>query len=577
MFYLEKWKKNKNKWPSKRQWFSFFTVISKREKILFFLFLFSGILSLIFWHHFSYLENTELQPAEGGILKEAIVGQPQSLNPILSLLNDADRDISELTFAGLLNYDKNGNLVCDLCEKYEITDKGKGFEFTLKKNLLWSDNKKITANDVVFTIETIQNPEIQSPLKLVWKDVKVEAINERKVKFTLENPYPLFLKNFTFKIIPSHIFKETTPQEFPTILTERFVASGPFKIKNIEKDKENKIKKIILERNPNYYGNSPFLEGIEISFVKNKKELLGIREEETSLSGISAAEKEELKEEDFNFYSFALPRSFALFLNQQNELLSKKEIREALASATNKKEIVEKVLLGEGRIVDGPFLKENKIGGEIKKYEFNLEKAKKILENAGWKDTDNDNIRDKTINEKKLSLKFNLFLVKQPELKKTAEIIEKDWEKIGVKININPMEPQELLQEHIEKRNYDILLFGQDISIIPDPYPFWASSQKEYPGLNLSLYQNPEVDKILKNARTENDENKRKKLLQDFQLKLTEDIPAIFLYSPNYIYAVRKEIKGIEGKYINDISKRFIGIENWYINEKRVPKKSNQK
>ncbi len=517
------------------------------------------------------MENTELQPAEGGILKEAIVGQPQSLNPIFSLLNDADRDISELTFAGLLNYDKNGNLVCDLCEKYKIDDKGKSFEFTLKKDLLWSDNRKITTNDVVFTIETIQNPEMQTPLKLIWKDVKVEPINEREVRFTLENPYPLFLKNFTLKIIPSHIFKEATPQEFSTLFPERFVSSGPFKIKKIERNEKNEIKKIFLERNPNYHGKTPFLEGIEISFVKNKKELLDIKEKETSLAGISPQEKKELKE-DFNFYSFALPRCFVLFLNQQNELLSQKEIREALSLATPKKEIVEKVLLGEGRVVDGPLLEEHKIGGKIKKYEFNLEKAKKILENTGWKDSDNDNIRDKTINGKRFSLKFDLFLVKQAELEKTAEIIKKNWGKIGIKLNIKAMKPQELFQEHIEKRNYDILLFGQDISLIPDPYPFWASSQKEYPGLNLSLYQNPDVDKILENARIENDKNKRKQLLQEFQLKITEDIPAIFLYSPNYIYAVRKEIKGIEGKYINDVSKRFIGIENWYINEKRVPK-----
>jgi len=221
------------------------------------------------------------------------------------------------------------------------------------------------------------------------------------------------------------------------------------------------------------------------------------------------------------------------------------------------------------------YLEENKIGGDITKYSFNLDEAKKILDNAGWKDTNQDGIREKIINqgENPTLLELNLFTVNQPSLQKTAEILQNTWKDLGVKLNIKTLDGEKLYQENISERNYDILLFAQGLYMIADPSSFWHSSQKDYPGLNLSLYQQNEVDELLKKSITETNSEKRKELLQQFEKKLTEDIPAIFLYSPNYLYAVDKKVKGLQAQYYTvNRSKRFIGIENWYINEKRVPK-----
>ncbi len=527
------------------------------------------------WWRFSLLQNTKIVPADGGIFKEAVIGQPQSLNPLFSMLNDADRDVSELIFSGLLSYDNNGNLVEDLAKEYEVSADGKTYQFTLKDNLLWSDGNPLTTNDIVFTIEAIKNTKVQSPLRLTWQDVKVEKIDEKTITFTINSPYLPFLENFTFKILPQHIFQDIDPQEYSKP-KEKIIGSGPFKIKTIEKDKDDKIKKIILEKNQNFYGKSPFLEEIELSFVENEDELLKLKNKKTALANISPQNKEILSKR-FNIYSLFLPRYFALFLNQDNKILSQKEVREALALATPKKEIIDKTLLGEGRIVEGPLLEENKIEAEVQTYNFNLEEAKKKLDEAQWLDSNNDGIREKVLKEgeEATPLELNLITISQSQLQKTAEILQNTWQEIGVKLNIQALEGEKLRQDHISQRQYDILLYAQGLYMIPDPSSFWHSTQKEYPGLNFSLYQQSEVDDLLKKSIEEIDKTKRQELLQSFAKKLTEDIPAIFLYSPNYLYAVDKKVKGVEVKYILNPSQRFIDIENWYINEKRVSKNNS--
>jgi len=571
LFNIDKWKENKNKWPKKGQWLAFLIAISRTERIILFFLLILGLGAGVSWWRISYLENTKVVPTKGGILREVMVGQPQSLNPLFALLNDADRDISELIFAGLLKYDQEGSLIKDLAKDYKISKDGKIYEFTLEDNLFWSDGEEITTQDIVFTIESVRNPEVQSPLRLIWQEVKVEKTDNKTIKFILPNPYPPFLENFTFKILPYHIFNKVSPQAFILEPPQNLTSSGQFEIKVIEKDSENKIRKIILERNPNFHGKASFLEKIEITFIPTTGDFPTWKNKALSFAGISSEQKSIFKE-NFNIYKLSVPRYFALFLNQNKSILSQKEVREALAFATPKNEIIEKILLGEARIIDSPFLPENRIEGDFKQYKFNLKKAREILEKAGWQDKDKDGIREKILKEgeKATPLKLILFTVEQEELKKAAEIIQARWKEIGVKLVIRTLEPTKLLQENIKERKYDILLFGQGLSIIPDPYPFWSSFQKEYPGLNLSLYQNKDIDELLKNSREELNSKKRRGLLQKAQQKITDDIPAIFLYSPYYLYAVRDEVKGIDGKYIVDPSKRFINIENWYIYEKRV-------
>jgi peptide/nickel transport system substrate-binding protein len=257
-----------------------------------------------------------------------------------------------------------------------------------------------------------------------------------------------------------------------------------------------------------------------------------------------------------------------LFFNNKKDLLNNKDIRQALSYATDKKEIINKALFNEAQQVDGPILP-NFFGYNQKafKYNFDLTKAKSILEKNGFK-ADKDGIRK---NGKK-KLEFNLVVTDSAPNKKTAELIQSQWEKAGINIKIETINTNILQRDYIRPRNYDILLFGESLGADSDVFPFWHSSEVDDPGLNLSCYINKEVDRCLEEGRVTGNLNLRKQRYIDFQNMIIEDAPAVFLYSPNYIYGASSKIKGINLGYIITPADRFDNANQWFINYKREGK-----
>jgi ABC-type transport system substrate-binding protein len=171
------------RWPKKSQWRNFLKILNLKEKIIFFFFAFLFFTSGIFLLRNFYLENTKIVPKKGGEYIEGMIGSPRSLNPIYALSSDVDRDLTELLFAGLMKYSQDGQIQPDLVKDYQILEEGKIYEFHLRDNLFWQDGKALTADDVIFTIETIQNPEIKSPLRTHWLGVEAEKISEKTFRF----------------------------------------------------------------------------------------------------------------------------------------------------------------------------------------------------------------------------------------------------------------------------------------------------------------------------------------------------------------------------------------------------------
>src|SRR3989344_8216945 len=202
------------KLPSFAQWKQIFNVLTGKEKIAFVVFFFLALGSLVFLVRYVYIKNTKVTPALGGTYVEGIVGQPRFINPIYGETNDVDRTLIDLVFSSLVTYDNQGNIVKDLAENYSISEDGKTYNFTLKDSVFWHDGKKLTADDIVFTIKTIQNSDYKSPLRANWIDVDVQKISEDSVRFNLKIPYNSFLENLTVKIIPKHIFESISPENF---------------------------------------------------------------------------------------------------------------------------------------------------------------------------------------------------------------------------------------------------------------------------------------------------------------------------------------------------------------------------
>jgi peptide/nickel transport system substrate-binding protein len=571
------------KWPHWQQWKCLPKILPSRERWLARGLIFAIFISLLLLLLNSYFVHTQAEPKIGGEYREGILGQPRYINPILAQTNDADRDLVQLVYSSLFKYDGQGQLIPDLAENYTIEDDGLTYNIFLRKNVFWHDGEPLTANDVVFTIKTIQNAEYKSPLRANWQSVEIEKVDDFTVRFKLKNTYAPFLHNLTVGILPRHLWAGISAQNFP--LAEynlKPIGSGPYQFERFSKDKNGRIESIELIRNENFYlpsdGNKPkgpFIEKIVLQFYKSQTALIDAYQKRKidGLSFLSAANQTKLRN-NLNIYQVNQPTYYAIFFNQtESKALADKTVRLALAYATNKKEIIDKVLAGKGQPVNSPLLPGwPAYTSETKIYDFALEHAQNILEAADWKDLDNDGIREKEINGEETKLEITLLATNWPEMSQTAQLLKEQWEKIGAKINLEIVDSATIQQDYIRPRQYQALLFGEVLGADPDPFAFWHSSHRKDPGLNLALYQNQEVDKLLEEARQTLDQESRYEKYVQFQKLLVEDVPAIFLYSPTYLYPVHKKVKGISLEKFVMPSQRFSQVENWYIKTKRVSK-----
>lgn len=564
-----------NKFPSFSQWSNLPRVFSKKEEIIFVSALILIFLSSSYLAVFNYLNNTKLVPKEKGEYIEGIVGQPRYINPVLAQTNDVDRNLCRLVYSSLFKYDTNGNLIPDLVDRYNISEDGLTYDIFLKKDVKWHDNKPLTSDDVIYTIKIIQDPNYKSPLFSNLQGVKIEKKGLWEIELKLKSAYAPFLHNLTFGILPSHLWNGISASNFP--LAEynlKPIGSGPYKFEKFERNTQGEIKSINFIANKDYYFKKPYIQRIIFKFYPDLQSAINDLNS-GKIDGLEKIYPSEISElsKNINIYRINLPRYYAIFFNQtKSKVISDKSAREALRYAVDKKEIISKVLRNEGEIVNSPLLADWIEVSNIS-YPFDINKAKEILRKNGWEDEDNDGVLEKKIEKETIDFEIELTTVDQKELKEVAEILKNQWEELGIKVNLNIVGDDNIINEFIRPREYQALLFGEILSPEIDPFSFWHSSQKRDPGLNLSCYSNERVDNLLEEARQSLDREERVKKYDEFQKIIIEDVPAIFLYTPNYLYPVNKKVKGIELKKLPLPCWRFSNIQNWYVKTKRVWKK----
>lgn len=563
-------------------------VLSKVEKILILICFVLILGSLIYMGVIAYPKYIQKKPAYGGDYTEGVVGQPQFLNPILAPVSDSDSDITKLIYSSLLTYDEKQELVLDLAENYEISEDQKNYTFYIKQGIKWHDGEEVNADDIVFTVQAIKNPEYQSPLRASFSGVAVEKIDDYTIKFTLTgDTFSPFLKeNTTFGILPQHIWQEV-PVKNITLSDYNLqpIGSGPYKFKEYKKDKQTSlVNSYSLVAFKDYFDKKPYIEEINFKFYDDYSRLIAAynKKEVQGISYIPRDEKDNIKK-DINQYLLKLPRYYAIFFNEaKNEILADKNVRKALAYAIDRERIINEAIGGEGILIDTPipsgFLGHNP---EVEKYNYDTEKSISILEEEGWEypETNEESNEEETEDNKIRSndgddLEITLTHTSQSEFSQIAQIIAENWQAVGVKVNIQETDATILQSEYIRTRNYEALIYGQLISHDPDPYPFWHSSQREDPGLNLTSFKNVSANNLLEEARKTSDEEERIKKYLHFQNIVADEVPAILLYSPTYLYGVNPKVKGIELEYITVPSDRFADIKNWYIKIDRYWKKS---
>lgn len=522
---------------------------------------------------------TELQkrfalvvPVEGGLVREGIIGTPHLVNPVIAS-TDADRDLVALVYSGLMKPDGRGGLEKDLAESYSISENGLEYTFILKENLSWHDGEKLTSDDVVFTIQALRVPAIKSPARANWEGVEVETPDARTVRFLLKKPYAPFLENATLGILPRHIWKTATPEQFSlSEFNRQPVGAGPYQIDKVRRNSAGIITMYELESFNDYALGEPLIPKMDIFFYNSESEAVSAfeRGDVDSLGSVSAENEKRLELAGGSVKTLVLPRVFGVFFNQnKSEILRDEAVRKSLNMATDKDFLIKEVLGGYGVPLKGP-IPQAVLGENTGENSFNLEEARLALEKGGWKQND-EGLRQKKKSAKvTLDLALTIATANTPELVKTAEMIKSMWQELGAKIELKFFEIGDLNQNVIRPREYEGLLFGQIVGRDPDPFPFWHSSQRNDPGLNIALYANKTADSLIEAARTENDIEKRKNKYADFQKEVEKDLPAIFLYSPYYLYAAHSDLKGFDTDIITVPSERFANVYKWHLYTSRV-------
>jgi peptide/nickel transport system substrate-binding protein len=511
--------------------------------------------------------------AKGGSLNEGTIGLPRYINPVLAF-TDVDRDLSALMYSGLMKYDQ-GKITGDLAESYSVSDDGLIYTFILRDDLYFHDGILLTTDDVEFTIQKIQDANLKSPKGTDWANITIKKIDRKEIQFILKQPYSPFLTNTTIGILPKHIWNNVDTSQF--IFSQynlEPIGSGPFKLSSISIDSGGIPKSYKLVSFDKYSIDEAHLSSLFIYFYPNEQTMIDayITGAIESMAGISPQEVAKIASTtpSVKILSTPLPRIFGVFFNQNNAtVLANKEVRQALDMAIDKDRIIDDVLYGYGVKIDSPIpvgIINSTSTDEIK---GNKEAANEILKKAGWL-INSDGILEKKDKKTTQVLKFSIATADTPEFKRVAEIIKQEWESMGAEITIKVFEYGDLSQNIIKTRKYDALLFGESIGKDLDLYAFWHSSQRNSPGLNVSLYVNSKVDKILENAREISDEQERIKLYDSFQTIIKDDLPAIFLYSPEYLYILPNKLQGVMFGPITNPSDRWYGSSLWYIETDNV-------
>jgi peptide/nickel transport system substrate-binding protein len=502
-------------------------------------------------------------PAHGGTLVEGIVGTPRFANPLFAV-SDADKDLSQLVYSGLMHAMADGTLVPDMADSYTISDDGLSYSFHIRKGLVWSDGKPVTTDDVEFTIIKAQDVTLKSPRRASWDGVTVEKKDPENITLHLKQPYGLFLESTTMGIMPKHIWSTLSSDEFP--FSEKNIqpiGTGPFKVYSVTRGPSGAPAEYILNANKTYALGRPYLDSIILKFYQNETTLSDALNSGAieSTSGISTTLAQTLEKNDARIEHATLTRTFGIFLNQnQAQVFSDKVVRQVLSETVSRKDIIDQALSGFGKPVFSP-VETSK--SDHSTYEISPDSASTTLKKAGFTIGD-DGILIKKTKKESTKLSFSIAAPNVPELVETARILEERWKSLGVGVEVKIFDSTDLQQNIIRTRKYDALLFGMVTGKNPDYYAFWHSSQRNDPGLNVAMYTNPKTDKILESLRKTSDPAERDKGYADFAKEITNDTPAVFLYSPEFLYVIPKDLGGTTFKEITVPSDRFANVFKWY-------------
>jgi peptide/nickel transport system substrate-binding protein len=452
----------------------------------------------------------------------------------------------------------------------------------LRHTASFQDGTPVTSADVLFTVQLAQNPDIKSPHQADWQGVIVSAPDKYTVVFKLPHAYAPFIQDTTLGVLPQHLWKNVSSEEFPfSPLNTHPVGSGPYKVTDEKFDSTGSATRYALSPFDAFTLGTPYLKNIAFVFYPNEAAMmqaLNARQID-AVAGISPDEISGIHRADLTTMTSLLPRVFGIFFNQgHSAVLADSSVRAALDTALDKQRLVDLVLRGYGEGLDSP-IPPGLMGGtppsvsassSLVQSAFTddtISAAHAILVKGGWTyNVDSNTWTNKT----KQTLGFTLSTADSPQLVATANAVADAWKKLGVNVTVQVYSLSDLNTSVLRPRQYDALLFGEVVGRELDLFAFWHSSQRNDPGLNLALYANSKADSLLSQARATSNTTDRDKLYAQFATLVEKDQPAVFLYAPEFIYVVPKDLKGVELGALTTPAERFLDVYEWYTDTQRV-------
>jgi len=483
-------------------------------------------------------------PVNGDWVVRNLGSDPQTLNPVTASEMNSSY-VNNLIFDPLLDVDKDANYIPRVAKSWDISKDNKVITFHLRDDVKFHDGVPLTSEDVKYTYDKIMDPKSLAENKRGDFEYvsKVETPDKYTVKVTYKKPFASALESWGISVIPKHIYLK---EDFLKSKYNRApIGSGPY---IFEKWDSNQV--IILKANPNYWGGRPHLDKIVFKMIPDHTvSFNSLLKEDLDVDGVMPIQWVNMtntpefknKLDKLQYYT----RSYYYIgwnSDGSNPFFNDKKVRQAMTYAMNRQQILDKIFYGLGEICTGPFYPKSwAYDSTVKAYPFDLNKARQLLDEAGWKDTNNDGIREK--NGKKFEFTF-LYPSASKISEQMASIYQEDLKKIGVKMNVRKMEWVTFL-ELVHKRDFQACTMGWSLSIDPDPYMIWHSSQRK-DGLNYVGFNNPEADKLMEEARSMFDVKERAKRYHRLHQIINDEQPYTFLFYSPALVAVNKRFQGVE-------------------------------
>ncbi len=529
---------------------------------LFLLIFFCSSFSLVFQHFFRF------STSQGKTYTEGVVGDIVHLNPVFTEYSEADADISSLIFSGLVHYNAATGTFDEDLATHTLSEDHLVYTFTLKNGLLWQDGQEVTADDVYFTFaEVIQAPDFENAaLKANFDGVKIEKLNSRAVTFTLSSPNSFFFTAMTVGLLPKHLLADVPVADLDTDDFNKMpVGTGPYQVTAPYELNEDGSSSVTLARFEAYYGAKPKIAQLRFVAYPTITDLITNRETWHGAAHLRQSLLEEMDLSDLVTYQYELPQYTAIFFNTDSKKLDQNKERLGISKAIDKQAILDAV--GYTVQIDTPLLELSQGEWLNQKDE---EEAKGALFDAGWEWNEGDayrtNSEGETLTLRLLRRDFSGTNLPQEEMARlTTEAIQKQLAAVGVEVVVESY-PSDQLETKIQDRDYDMLLYGQSLGYNLDTFSYWHSSQATKTGLNLSNYINPSADMIIEKIRGSFDESQRQELMQALAKTIATDVPAVFLYTPTYYYAVSARVTGVSFEKLLLPKDRFSNIAKWEFN-----------